>query len=244
MTVLSSKHTIFIADLHLHSSQPEKALLFSGFLKQVAAKADALYILGDLFELWVGDDDETEFTRNIAALMREFQATNKIPIYLMRGNRDFLLGKKFALASGCHLIADPKLINLYGTRILLTHGDSFYANDIFYRCYHAIISGNAFKKIFLRIPLTGRKKIGTFFRNISQASKKIKRELNIEWSRDKINKILQKKDATLLIHGHLHQPKIQKLAEGKQQVILGEWTTSGSYLIYDDKRELKLLFYP
>jgi UDP-2,3-diacylglucosamine hydrolase len=234
MLLFNKKHTIFIADLHLQPLQPQRTELFLEFLTKIANKAEALYILGDLFEVWVGDDYESEFTKKIITALHDFHTTSKIPVYLMRGNRDFLLGEKFTLAAGCILIADPTVIDLYGTPTLLTHGDILCSKDYFYQAYKKIVTCAFFTKIFSLLALTLRQKIANTIRRKSESRKQTKKAMAI--SPAVINKIKQKNGVKLIVNGHFHEPKIED-----SQITLGEWGISGSYLIYYKNHKLKLL---
>jgi len=124
--------TLFISDLHLNRNRPYITRKFINFLKTTATRSDALYILGDLFDVWIGDDDHQRLHRLIIDALNQLSTNHQVPIYLMPGNRDFLIGHAFCHASHCQLLPDPLTINLYGTKTLITHGDLLCTQDIEY----------------------------------------------------------------------------------------------------------------
>ncbi len=153
----------FISDLHLHASRPENTMRFLRFLKEIADKATALYILGDFFEVWVGDDQwhvntpEDHDTQVIQALTQ--YTAQGIPTYFMHGNRDFLIANKFAATTGCTLIPDPYIIEFNDTRYVLTHGDTLCTRDLAYQRFRRMVRNPIFKMLFLCLPLKLRRKI-------------------------------------------------------------------------------------
>jgi len=196
--------TLFIADLHLSEAQPEITRRFLHFLKEHAGKADALYILGDFFNLWAGDDDDTEFNQLIINELGEHIKAGT-QVYFMPGNRDFLIGKRFLKDSGCCWLADPSVIELYGKRVLLSHGDIFCTHDIKYLIYRGVIRNWLVQKLILWLPLSWRKNMGQRMRKISQAytSSLPKNARNV--SQQAIERIVNKHKVNLLIHGHVHR---------------------------------------
>ncbi|MDR1057344.1 MAG: UDP-2,3-diacylglucosamine diphosphatase [Coxiellaceae bacterium] len=228
------RYTIFISDLHLSSNKPDIAKLFCKFLEEIESTTDAIYILGDLFQLWIGDDDHSIFNEQIKNSLR--LASSKTLIYLMPGNRDFLLGSAFARESGCILIPDPYEFNLYGKRILLTHGDLLCSKDSKYHIFRKIIRIHWGIKIFLRLPL----KIRSWFAiNTQKISTKIKAGKNhqvLVAQLEEVSKnLLCKYNSDQLIHGHVHVAETGEFEIGTKQVhrfSLGGWDTQGSILLY------------
>jgi len=215
--------TLFIADLHLTEHQPVITKRFLRFLEVEAVQADALYILGDFFNLWVGDDDNTEFNRTIINALRKYTDAGT-PIYLMPGNRDFLIGKRFLKATGCKLLQDPLVINLYNTRILLTHGDIFCTHDIKYLIYRKFIRNWLITKSFLWLPLVIRKAIANRMRKMSQAYNSLTDISGVTQS--EIEHKMRKYRTNLLIHGHIHNPgnyQFQLDGNAVQRIVLGGW---------------------
>jgi len=141
-------HTLFISDLHLDASRPAITELFLTFLRTEATQAHALYILGDLFEAWIGDDDPAPEHQTVIAALHELNAQG-VELYFMHGNRDFLIGADFAAHSGCTLLADPTLIDLYGTPTLLMHGDTLCTDDIAYQNFRRMSATRTGKRDFL-----------------------------------------------------------------------------------------------
>src|SRR3954464_8078846 len=151
-------YTIFVSDLHLCPSRPAINTAFFAFLQGPAAAADALYILGDLFEYWAGDDDEDPFNASVLTSLHVVAASG-VKVYLMHGNRDFLIGRQFSAATGAELLADPTLVDLYGTRTLLMHGDTLCKDDVGYQAFRAKVRDPRYQEQFLAQPLAARKKI-------------------------------------------------------------------------------------
>ena len=152
------QHSIFISDLHLCPTRPAISQTFFDFLRGPAARAEALYILGDLFEYWAGDDDNDPFNASVLAALRDLAHTG-IKLFLMHGNRDFLIGDRFAADTGARLLPDPTLLDLYGTRTLLMHGDTLCTDDVGYQEFRAKVRNPEYQRQFLAQPLLSRKQI-------------------------------------------------------------------------------------
>lgn len=238
-------HTLFISDLHLEPSRPDITAWFLKLLQFDAPKADALYILGDLFEVWVGDDYLPDFNQSIAAVIRTV-SDQGIPVYYMPGNRDFLLGETFAQAAGWQMLADPTKINLYGKSILLSHGDMLCTEDYKHQAFRKYAQNPKYNRFFLKLPLFMRQWIARLLRN---ASKKHTSQIDyavMDVTPSAVEQILQTYQVTQLIHGHTHRPHIHEfLLNGvsAQRIVLGDWHNHGSALVYyaDGKFELSLL---
>lgn len=232
--------TVFISDLHLAVEQPEIFALWKKFIaNDVTSKngVEALYILGDFFALWAGDDDSSPFIVETIATLRALVARG-IKVYLLPGNRDFLLGDKFAQASGCILLHDPTLIDLYGKPILLTHGDILCTSDWVMRAFRALTRRSWFESFFLSLPLWLRQKIATFIRNISARTRRgaavavlgdkkgYKKALAVDEA--EIRRLLQQHRAQRLIHGHVHCTE-----DLPTRIVLDEWLPQqGQALFY------------
>ncbi len=150
--------TLFISDLHLDESRPEIVDLFERFLETDARGAEALYILGDLFESWIGDDDDSPLAQRVARALRTLSDSG-VPVYFMRGNRDFVLGKDFARKAGMTILDDPTIIDLNGERALLMHGDTLCIDDVSYQKFRRIMHNRWFQRIALALPLSIRRRI-------------------------------------------------------------------------------------
>jgi UDP-2,3-diacylglucosamine hydrolase len=237
---MMERHTIFISDLHLSNNRSENTKLFLKFLEENIERADALYILGDLFQFWAGDDDHSTFNENIRTTLRN--TSGKVPIYLMPGNRDFLLGETFAEESGCTLISDPQVINLYGKKTVLTHGDILFTKDIKYRYFRNLIRVPYGLKIFLKLPLTFRLWLA---RNIQRYSAKMKSAKNkgiLMAQEEEIKKLLNHFSSDQIIHGHTHIEETKELTMDVKKVwriSLGDWDKQSSVLIYHNNHSFE-----
>jgi UDP-2,3-diacylglucosamine hydrolase len=224
-------HTLFIADLHLNENQPKTVELFLRFLQTDATKADALYILGDLFKLWVGDDDNSKLAQTIKNALKELSAL--IPVYLMPGNRDFLLGKKFAAESGCILLADPTKINLYAKPTLLTHGDILCSHDFLHVAFRFITRPKFAIKLFLLLPLAFRAKFAQMVQRFTLFNKKLKSARSMDTTQKTIQKTMHKFAVKQLIFGHTHRARIINEANATRIIVLGDWEEDrSSVLVY------------
>lgn len=220
--------TYFISDLHLQESDPDSAKLFFHFLATKAIDADALYILGDFFELWVGDDTDSLFQRKVkAALIKLAQA--QVSVYFMPGNRDFLLNKDFAKQSQFQLLTDPTVIKLYDHEYLLSHGDCF-VKHFAYRCFRYLCRNKLIQSIFLRLPLKFRLWLAKKLRNKSKANYYKLTKTNpaaLDVNQQLVNYALLHYNVSALIHGHTHQPGIHAITlpngGSAQRIVLGCW---------------------
>ncbi len=240
---ISKGHTLFISDLHLDEAYPEIAAIFLKFLEKEAPKADALYILGDFFEVWLGDDNRTPFNQKITSKLHELSQKG-LSIYLMRGNRDFLLGSTFAREAGLKLLDDPTQITLYDQPILLLHGDTLCALDRQYQYYRYLVHHPLFQAIALWAPLFVRRFFGNRMRRYSEAyTKRIAAPLK-DVSLEAVISVLKKSHCHLMIHGHTHRPAIHALeVEGGKatRIVLGAWHERGNALIYREDGTYELL---
>ena len=226
-------HSLFISDLHLCDSRPHISTAFIDFLAHTAAKADALYILGDLFEYWAGDDviESPALQPNIHALRSLAKTT---PVYFMAGNRDFLIGAGFAKATGITLLPDPTLLTLYDNRVLLSHGDALCTDDIAYQHFRKEVRGADWQQQFLSKPLENRIAYIEQLRSKSEQEKSTKSMQIMDVNATAVERLLREYDyPPLFIHGHTHRPNrhIYQL-EGHtcERVVLGDWYEQGSYL--------------
>ena len=223
---------LFISDLHLCSSRPESCRIFFDFLAGPARRAQALYILGDLFEYWAGDDDIGDsFNAGIVEALRACAA--QVPVHLMRGNRDFLLGRRFARTAAVQLIQDPVLIDCGGVQTLLTHGDALCTDDVHYMRFRAEVRSEQWIETFLATPLPERKTKIEALRRESEAEKKRKPNEIMDVSANAVHALLRQHGYPRLIHGHTHRPAMHEhLVEGHrcERWVLADWYASGSYL--------------
>lgn len=233
--------TLFIADLHLQTEEPAITAGFLRFLAGSAQEADALYILGDLFEAWIGDDDPNPLHRQIAAALKAL-ADSGIPVYFIHGNRDFLLGQRFARESGMTLLPEEKVLELYGKRLLILHGDTLCTDDAGYQAFRAKVHQPWLQKLFLALPLFIRMRIAAKMRAGSKSANRTKSQAIMDVNPQAVVKVMEKHQVQHLIHGHTHRPDIHALtANGAPacRYVLGAWHSEGSMVkVTADKIEL------
>ncbi len=230
---------LFISDLHLCATRPHITAAFLSFLQSTATKAHALYVLGDLFEYWAGDDDiEDTFHQQIITAFRTLTRTG-VPTFLMHGNRDFLITKTFCQSAEVTLIQDPTLIELYGKKVLLSHGDDLCTDDVKYQTFRRQVRDKQWQTEFLSQPLEVRKKQIESIRNRSEQEKSQKSAEIMDVNADAVNGLLRKYNhPDLLIHGHTHRPNRHTIqVAGHQTVrwVLGDWYEQGSYLACNEQ---------
>ena len=221
-------NTLFISDIHLSPDLPAISQAFFHCLKSLEIGTDALYILGDLFDVWIGDDNNSAFAQSIQIAIKQV-VDRGIPVYIMRGNRDFLIGKRFCDVTGCTLLSDPCVINLYGTPTLLTHGDQLCTDDKRYQHYRRVVSNTWVQKFFLRLSLRFRQHISEKLRRQSQQHTQQADVKIMDVNPHAVQHWMQKHKVKQLIHGHTHRPAQHKELEGTRWV-LGAWHTGGNGL--------------
>lgn len=223
---------LFVSDLHLDAAAPEATDQFIAFLRGEARAATALYILGDLFESWVGDDDDDPERARVCAALRDYTAGG-VPCFVMHGNRDFLLGAGFAARTGCRLIADPVLADIHGERALLAHGDLFCTDDVKYQQLRTIVRDPAWQARLLAVPLAGRKLLADEARAGSRAhTSRVQPEI-MDANPAAIELAARAFDADVVIHGHTHRPGVHEFSvDGRRctRIVLGAWYEQGSVL--------------
>jgi UDP-2,3-diacylglucosamine hydrolase len=241
----SMPHTLFISDLHLEEKRPDITAYFLNFLQQQAPLADALYILGDFFEVWIGDDENTSFQQTIIAALKKLTDTG-LPVYLMRGNRDFLMGEAFIRATGCHFLPDPTVITLYGQKILLLHGDSLCTDDYAHQRFREYAHNPRYNRFFLKLPLMIRRAIARRIRRMSQAHTAGAQSAMMDVTQAAVVQQMQAHRVTQLIHGHTHRPAIHRfMLEDRPatRVVLGDWHACACALRYAQQVEPVLQVY-
>nr|WP_318379907.1 UDP-2,3-diacylglucosamine diphosphatase [uncultured Enterobacter sp.] len=233
--------TLFIADLHLQTEEPAITAGFLRFLAGTAQEADALYILGDLFEAWIGDDDPNPLHRQIAAALKALTDSG-VPVYFIHGNRDFLLGQRFARESGMTLLPEEKVLELYGKRLLILHGDTLCTDDAGYQAFRAKVHQPWLQKLFLALPLFIRMRIAAKMRADSTSANRNKSQAIMDVNPQAVVNVMEKHQVQHLIHGHTHRPDIHTLtANGAPayRYVLGAWHQEGSMVkVTADKIEL------
>jgi len=225
--------TFFVSDLHLHPSRPALIEAFLGFLRKQGGRAEAIYILGDLFEAWVGDDDpEPAYTGVRLALKQCVDAGT--PVYVMHGNRDFMIGEQFATQTGCTLIEDPTRIDLYGTPTLLMHGDSLCTDDTDYQALREKVRSPQWQQAALELPLAQRLELAQQARELSALANRGKEERIMDVNAREVRRVIEAYEVRLLIHGHTHRAGIYPVETDQQaatRIDLGDWYESGSTLV-------------
>lgn len=237
--------TLFISDLHLHESRPYLTRAFFRFLQEQAKNAEALYILGDFFDAWIGDDDDTDLAIQVAEQLQQLSATG-VRIYLMHGNRDFLLGSDFAKAAGAELIPEFTVIDLYGTPTILLHGDSLCTKDTAYQHFRLIARNADWQQQQLSQPLAIRRQIAAHLREKSQSMNSLKAEDIMDVTADEVISLMQKTHVKRMIHGHTHRPARHSLTidgQAAERIVLGDWHHEGWCLVASE-HTLELQHWP
>jgi UDP-2,3-diacylglucosamine hydrolase len=229
--------TLFISDLHLHPARPAVNRCFLTFLAALE-EARALYILGDLFEAWVGDDHPEPAYEPVKQALKRCNDAGT-PVYLMHGNRDFLIGTRFARETGCTLLADPCAIDLYGRRTLLMHGDTLCIDDREYQAMRAKVRSPQWQQRVLSLPLDERVEMARRAREQSALSGLDKDEYLTDVNPEEVVRVMEQHRAELLIHGHTHRPGAHHLTHNGRQlqrIVLGDWYEQGSVLRVSGER--------
>ena len=225
--------TLFISDLHLSEERPAANEQFIDFLESRARRADALYILGDLFEYWIGDDDlEEPFNAVIAGLMRGITG-NGVPTYVMHGNRDFLLGERFCAATGAELLPDPTVHEVAGVKTLLVHGDTLCTDDEDYQAWRRTARSDAWQREFLSKSRDERRSMVRGLREKSKAVVQAKPAEIMDVTPAAVVEALRRHGVSRLVHGHTHRPGHHALTlDGRpaERWVLPDWYGGGGYL--------------
>jgi len=228
--------SLFISDLHLCESRPQVNALFFNFLKEMAATTKALYILGDLFEYWIGDDqlDHDPLARKVAAALRSV-ADSGVSIFFMHGNRDFLIGERFAHEAGLTLLDDPTLIDLDGQRCLLLHGDTLCTDDVAYQVFRRQARDPAWQASVLAKPFDERMQFAKKIREQSASEKSLKAEDIMDVSSETVAETFRAWDYPLMIHGHTHRPAVHvHEVDGRActRHVLADWHDAAQVLTF------------
>lgn len=224
--------TFFISDLHLGSNKAEIQSQALEFLSQEAPHGETLYILGDLFDYWIGDDAPTAEGLAITQALRRLSEAG-LNLYFIPGNRDFLVGRAFAQASGCRILQDPTLIDLYGVSTLLTHGDMLCTDDVAYQRARARLRRPLFLRTYLALPKSWRCAIARHLRRRSQTHTQQQPLAIMDVNQAAVEAALQTHGARRLIHGHTHRPAVHHFSvdgHPKQRIVLGDWDRGKSIL--------------
>lgn len=226
---------LFVSDLHLDPARPAATEAFLALLAGPAREATALYILGDLFEAWVGDDDPGEPGASVCEALKALSEAG-VPVYLMRGNRDFLYGQRIAERSGATLLPDPCVVDLQGVPTLLMHGDLLCTDDAAYQAFRRQVRDPAWQQQFLSQPLAARHAFAAQARAASREHQQGLAESITDVNPEAVVDALRRHGVTRLIHGHTHRPAMHELVvddHAAQRIVLGDWYEQGSVLRLD-----------
>ncbi len=227
-----SSEILFISDLHLDQGRPEVTEQFVAFLQTRADEARVLYILGDLFEVWLGDDDPAE---EFSAVFSALQALSQTrPCYFMHGNRDFLIGSQLAQKLGFEILDDPTVIEFDGQQVGLMHGDLLCTDDVDYQNFRQMVRNPDWQQQLLAKSLTERKAIAAQLRQESGAAMSGKSYQIMDVNQKTVQQTFDELGIDILIHGHTHRPAIHELGDKRQRIVLGDWNPGPSYLSLRD----------
>ncbi len=221
----------FISDLHLSSQQPAIATAFAAFLEGTANDASHLYILGDFFDAWIGDDDDDSFVQRIKDQLYTY--SRRHPVSLLQGNRDFLIGERFANETGINLLDEASIIDLFGRKALLMHGDTLCTEDVEYLEFRKMVRSTAWQQQVLALPLPHRRAMAADLRSKSKSMNAMKAEDIMDVSELEVKRVMEAHAVNLLIHGHTHRPAKHhlELSTGHaERIVLGDWGAQGWYL--------------
>lgn len=229
----------FISDLHLQEGRPDLEKAFYRFLDTHIQAGETLYILGDFFDSWIGDDEDDPFYLAVKARLQD--VSSRTTTYFMHGNRDFLIGEKFATDTGVKLLPDPHLIQLNGENLLLMHGDSLCTDDVEYMQFRKQVRGDAWQQHILSLPLQQRRMIAADLRAKSKSMNVLKAEDIVDVNQTEVETVLKNHKVKTLIHGHTHRPNRHCFSVdglGVERIVLGDWDKTGWYLKYENGFEL------
>jgi UDP-2,3-diacylglucosamine hydrolase len=227
--------TFVVSDLHLDPSAPGIAAQFHAFLAGPVRAADALYVLGDLFEAWIGDDAPVH-ADTIAALRATADAG--VALYFMHGNRDFLLGERFCRATGGTLLADPTVVVAHGQRALLTHGDALCTDDTPYQRLRALVRDPVWQDQFRALSLSQRESLAAEARAGSREHTAAQQKMLMDVNPDTVARVFRTADVDVIVHGHTHRPGVYHHdVDGRdcRRIVTGDWYAQGSVLRWDER---------
>ena len=237
--------SLFISDLHLGHHSPNIVNGFFRFLEDQAASADRLYILGDFFDAWVGDDDDDSLVEEIKNELRDYAKHHQI--LFLHGNRDFLLGEQFARETGITLLPESQVIDLSGTKTLIMHGDTLCTQDVEYLRFRTMVRNPAWQQQILSLPLPQRRRMAEDLREKSKSMNAMKAEDIMDVTPDEVVRVMANAGVQVMIHGHTHRPAKHALVVNGQDAtrwVLGDWGDSGWYLDVETGETPKLMQFP
>lgn len=224
---------LFVSDIHLSPQRPTIVRAFLDFLGGRAQEAEALYILGDLFEAWIGDDDPSELASTVKRALAALTSCG-VSVFIQKGNRDFTLGQRFATETGATLLADEHLVSDYGTRTLLMHGDSLCTDDEDYQRFRKKSRHPLYLWCLVHLPLKLRQNIAANWRKKSADANSNKASQIMDVNAQAVATVMAKHNARTLVHGHTHRPDVHQLGDN-QRIVLGDWDKYGWCLTLDNQ---------
>ena len=228
--------TLFISDLHLEPGRPEIGEQFLDFLQGPARDADALYILGDLFEAWIGDDDPNPYYAQMKTAIREL-SDRGVPVYFMHGNRDFMIGETFAAEAGVTLLGDPYSLELHGEHVLLSHGDAMCTDDTEYQQVRAMTRNPDWQAMMMSKSIDERIAFAVQAREQSLARNEAMTEEIADVNQAAVEQTIRESGADILLHGHTHRPAVHPFHVDERpvhRIVLGDWYEQGSMVEWDE----------
>ena len=228
--------TLFISDLHLEAGQPAIGEQFVSFLANDGRQAEALYILGDLFDAWLGDDDPNPYYGEMKSAMRDLADTG-VPTFFMHGNRDFMIGKQFAAETSVTILSDPVVVTLYGQNVVLSHGDALCTDDVHYQKIRAMTRDPDWQSMMRAKPLQERIALAAEARKESVARGASLSDEIMDVNQDAVAATLREHGVDIMLHGHTHRPAIHEIDLGDRtatRIVLGDWYEQGSVVRWDE----------
>jgi UDP-2,3-diacylglucosamine hydrolase len=227
--------TLFISDLHLEAKRPEIGEQFLAFLAGEAREAEALYILGDLFEAWLGDDDPNPHYAGMKTAIREV-ADSGVPVFFMHGNRDFMIGEQFAAETGVTILNDPEIVDLYGDKVLLSHGDALCTDDVHYQQIRAMTRDPEWQDMMRVKPIQERIELAIQARKDSVAHGESLDDEITDVNQGAVEQTIREHGVDILLHGHTHRPAVHEVELDDRvatRIVLGDWNEQGSVVRWD-----------
>ncbi len=237
---------LLISDLHLEEERPDITGAFLRFLDEHASQAETLYILGDFFEAWIGDDEQSPLQVEIAGQLKRL-ADAGLNIYLQHGNRDFMIGERFAAEAGLTLLPDPVVVELGGQPTLLMHGDTLCTADKEYMKFRSMVRNPQWQAMMLNRPLADRQTMARQLREISKAKNQGKKEEIMDVTPEEVIRVMEEHQVTRLIHGHTHRPAVHDVTikgQPGKRYVLGDWDKHFWFIRIHNNQEPELIQQP